>query len=327
VTTRVLVPLPLGLESQARLASISSDLEIEFRPGAEPEGDAEIVIGGWIPLDRSRLPNLRWYQLSSTGLEHFGEPLEWADGLTLTNASGGESVLVAEYALAAMLDHAQRGPARRGAHARHDWPEPSSPLYARHTLRGSTLAIAGYGSLAREVARLASAFGMRVLVARTEGPPTTGVRFREDGTGDPERRIPERTVPLAELASIAAMADYLVLALPLTAKTRHTLDRACIAQMRDTAFVVNVGRGGLVDQEAFSAALNDGRLGGAALDVVEPEPLPADSPLWEIPNVTITPHIAGFVREPVLVSLFAENLERHLDGRELLNVVDLARGY
>ena len=126
-------------------------------------------VGGWIPLDRSRLPNLRWYQLSSTGLEHFGERLEWADGLTLTNASGGESVLVAEYALAAMLDHAQRGPARRDAHARHDWPEPSSPLYARHTLRGSTLAIAGYGSLAREIARLASAFGMRVLVARTGG--------------------------------------------------------------------------------------------------------------------------------------------------------------
>jgi phosphoglycerate dehydrogenase-like enzyme len=327
MTTRVLVPLPLGPESQARLAAVSPELEIEFRPGAEPEGRAEVVVGGWIPLDRSRLPNLRWYQLSSTGLEHFGDRLEWTRGLVLTNASGGESVLVAEYALAAMLDHAQRGAARRASHARHGWPEPTSPLHARHTLRGSTLTIAGYGSLAREIARLASAFGMRVLVARTEGAPTTGLRFREDGTGDPDREIPERTVPLAQLASIAAEADYLVLALPLTPKTRTTLDRACLDAMRPTAFVVNVGRGGLVDQQALSDALIAGRLAGAALDVVDPEPLPAESPLWELPNVMITPHIAGFVREPVLVSLFAENLERYLAGRELLNVVDLERGY
>lgn len=320
------MPLPLGPESQARLRAISPELEIEFRPGSEPEGDAEVVVGGWIPLDRARLPKLRWYQLSSTGLEHFGEQPGWAEGLVLTNASGGESVPVAEYAIAAMLDHAQRGPERRASHARHAWPDPPSPLYAR-TLRGSTLAIAGYGSLAREIARLAAALGMRVLVARTEGAGTTGLRFREADTGDPDRRIPERTVPLAQLASIACEADYLVLALPLTGKTRSTVDRVLLEALRPSVFLVNVGRGGLVDQDALAEALRAGRLAGAALDVVEPEPLPPESPLWELPNVLITPHLAGFVREPVLVSLFVENLQRDLDGRELLNVVDLGRGY
>lgn len=172
------------------------------------------------------------------------------------------------------------------------------------------MAVAGYGPIGREVARLAEAFGMHPIVLRREARGDEGFEVR----------------PLVELAEVVAGVDALVVALPLNDDTRHVVSAEVIASLADGAFFVNVGRGELVDQDALTAGLASGRLGGAGLDVTTPEPLPADDPLWSLPNVIITPHNSGSTDGAArrASQCFIDNLGRLRDGRELVNDVTSA---
>jgi phosphoglycerate dehydrogenase-like enzyme len=187
---------------------------------------------------------------------------------------------------------------------------------AVRTLSGRHMVIVGLGSIGQEVARLASAFGLRVSGVRrqTDAPRPDGV---------------EVVVPPGQLLQLLTTADVVVLAAPLTPATRGLLNRDALAACKRGAFLVNIGRGQLIDDEAVIAALNDGTLAGAALDVFAKEPLPPDSPYWDLPNTIVTPHVSGAMEDywTPLVSLFAENLRRFEQGRPLLNLVDKRAGY
>ena len=169
---------------------------------------------------------------------------------------------------------------------------------------------------------------MRVIAvkARPDALPASG--FAEPGTGDPDGSLPEAVVGIDRLAEVAARADWLVISLPLTEQTRHLVDARVLASMGSGSWLVNVGRGAVVDEAALVEALERRAIGGAVLDVFAQEPLPPEHPLWSAPNTVITPHISGALeRFDVLGEIVAQNLRRLLAGEPLLNVVEPARGY
>ena len=147
--------------------------------------------------------------------------------------------------------------------------------------------------------------------------------------GDPGGDIPDRIYPAATIASMAKDSDYLVVTAPLTEATEHLIDDEVLNAMKETAVLINVARGAVVDEKALITALSSGQIAGAALDVFEEEPLPSASPLWNLDNVIITPHLSGFTRDyhDKAALVFKENLRRYLDNRPLLNQMDRTRGY
>lgn len=326
---RVLDTFPLAAEQRARLDGVSDELEIVHDADAELE-DVEVLLATRPDLldQRHVGPALRWLQLGSAGIEHLAAAAELTARVTVTNAAGVYTVPVAEYALAAILDAAQSGEARRAAQRERRWGD--AVALGGRRLRGATILVVGYGAVGREVARLASAFGARVVAAkarpelRAEEPD----RFREAGTGDPAGSIPARVVGIRGLAAAAREADYLVATLPGTEATRTAVDARVLEALPAHAWVVNVGRGSTIDLDALVAALEAGRLRGATLDVLPEEPLAPDSPLWSARGLTLTPHAAGAgERWDVLTELLVENLARYRAGRPLLNRVDVGRGY
>jgi phosphoglycerate dehydrogenase-like enzyme len=196
-------------------------------------------------------------------------------------------------------------------------------------LRGQTIGILGYGSIGREVARLAKAFGMKVLVTKRDGRHTEDHGFMLPDTGDPSGDLPDRIYPIEATRSLLTECDYVVVSLPLTEKTHHLIDEEMFRAMKPSAFFVNIGRGSIVHEEHLVKALKKGWIAGAGLDVFEQEPLPDDSPLWKLDNVIMTPHISGFTPDydKRAMAVFAENLRRYLAGEQLLNVLDRQVGY
>lgn len=272
-------------------------------------------------------PRLRWVQLHSAGADHaLGHPA--LDGVILTTTSGIHAVNIGEYVLALMLAWAHRLPALIDHQRRAEWPQGRWDLFVPQELRGTSVGIVGYGSIGRQVGRLAHAFGMRVLAVQ-RGADRTDRGYVVPGVGDPAGIIPERFYRPAELREMLAECDYVVLAVPLTAATRHLIGADELRAMKPTAFLINVARGDVVDQAGLIRALQEGWIGGAGLDVFAQEPLPADSSLWRMENVILTPHIAGFTPhyDDRAADLFAENLRRYLAGEPLLNRADVQRGY
>ena len=278
----------------------------------------------------AQTPNLRWVQTHFAGVDHVlskANPI--LERITLTTSSGIHATAMAEYALMMMLAFAHKLPRMAANQARAIWAEDRWTDFVPRELRGATLGVLGYGSIGREAARLAREFGMRVLALKRDPSQTADAGWRLPGAGDPQGVLPERFYGLPELSDFLAESDYVLLSLPLTKDSRHIIDSAALKRMRPESVLINVGRGGLVDEPALVEALRAGRIGGAGLDVFEKEPLPADSPLWSLPNVLISPHISGFMPDydRRAMELFAENLGRYLRGEALLNQVNLPRGY
>ena len=273
-------------------------------------------------------PGLRWLQLHSAGADHILENPVMNSGVTITTTSGIHATPIAEYVMASILAHRWRVPLWTRCQRDAEWPAGRWDLYARPELRGSTLGIVGYGSIGREVGRLGRAFGMRVrALRRSAGRAEEGYAVAD--TGDPQGEAPERFYPPAALHGMLAACDYVVVALPLTSATFHYIGEAELRAMKSSAYLVNISRGAVVDEAVLIQALREGWIAGAGLDVFEQEPLPADSPLWNLENALISPHVAGFTPhyDERAVALFARNLARYAAGEPLLNTVDKARGY
>jgi phosphoglycerate dehydrogenase-like enzyme len=264
---------------------------------------------------------LRWIQLPYAGVEECAgiETLR-SRGALVTNAQRVRSPEIAEHVMAMLLSFARRldlyGAAQR-AGTWDDGLQSLDPSVRRRTwtLDGKTLLVAGLGGIGTEVARRAHALGMRVLATRTSG--REGPAFVEYvGLAD-------------ELHALAARADVVVSAVPLTDATAGMFDAAFFAAMKPTALFINVGRGGTVVTDDLVRALASGGIAGAALDVTDPEPLPAGHPLWAMPNVIITPHVAAASDDlgQRVRLVVAENLRRYVAGERMLSVVDLGRGY
>jgi phosphoglycerate dehydrogenase-like enzyme len=238
-------------------------------------------------------------------------------GLTITNARGVFSRPIAEYVLLMMLAVARRLPQLLELQRERTW----QPLEGIE-LSALTVGILGYGSIGRAVAQLAAPFGCRIIATRR------GVA-RDGATVSEGNAPPVELIPIERLSELLAQSDVVVLALPLTPETEEIMDAEHLALMKPGAWLINIARGRLVDERALLRALRDGPLGGAVLDAFREEPLPPDSPLYDAPNLIITPHTSwssGGVLDRS-VELFCQNLSRYREGQPLLNVVDPARGY
>jgi phosphoglycerate dehydrogenase-like enzyme len=196
-------------------------------------------------------------------------------------------------------------------------------------LRGKTIGIIGYGSIGREIGRMArNGFGMRVLAMRRAGSAPRA-RYVEPGVGDPQGHVPEGWYTPDELHSMLRSCDVVVLAMPLTEQTRGMIGEEELRAMKPGALLVNIARGELVDEHALVQALKENALGGAGLDAFAVEPLPRGSQLWHLENVIVSPHIAGATAmyDERAVNLFTENLRRFLTGMPLVNLVSREHGY
>jgi phosphoglycerate dehydrogenase-like enzyme len=273
-------------------------------------------------------PRLRWIQLHSAGADHLlDQPIMHSD-VPITTASGIHATPIAEYAFASILAHRWRVPMWTHCQREGKWPSGRWDLYARPELRGSTLGIVGYGSIGREVGRLGRAFGMRVIaLRRSAGRAEVGYAVKD--TGDPAGDMPEQFYPPEALHQMLAECDYVVLAVPLTPATIHMIGEDELRAIKPGAYLVNIARGPIVDEAALVRALREGWIGGAGLDVFEQEPLPPDSPLWDLENALLSPHVAGFTPhyDERAAALFAQNLARYIGGEPLLNLVDKSRSY
>ena len=328
---RLLLTSSLRPESLERLRALSSELEVvdvsgdpEFDIDQLDDPEVEAIFGRGAPADLARMPRLRWLQVASAGVDHLADDPPWVRGIQVTNARGVFAIPMAEYVVGAILRINQPLAEWAAGQAAHDWPAEQEPLAT--VVRGQTAVLVGYGSIGREVARQLAAIGLRILAVKPRPEIREDPSYRVPGTGDPDGSIPERIVGLESLVEVAAEADYLVLTLPLTPESRHSIGQTVLAAMPRTAWLINVSRGGLVDEDALLDALRGGRLAGAVLDVVGDEPLPPDHPLWDAPNVTITPHVSGATAR-FRDDLVIENVRRYLAGEPLLNPVDPQRGY
>jgi len=217
-------------------------------------------------------------------------------------------------------------------HGQRAWPPDADRwrLFVPAEVRGATLGVIGYGSIGRELARIAvSAFGMTVLACKRNPAERTDRGYGRPGSGDREGRLPAAWFGPAELPRMLPRCDVVVLCAPLTTDTRRLIDRTAISAMKPTAYFINVGRGASVDEVALAEALAEKRIAGAGIDVFVEEPPTADHPFYALDNVIVSPHVSGFLPsyDDRCAELFAENLRRYLDREPLLNLVDRARGY
>ncbi len=276
--------------------------------------DIEIVAGN-IPHELLlRFPNLRWSQQWGAGVDWLMKsPAAVEQDWLLTNGSGIHAVPISEHILALMFAFARGLPAALRLQQQHAWKSTQRP--SLFEMEGRTLLLVGVGAIGERTARKAAALGMRVWgVRRSPEVPVEGVSAMF---------APE------QLLQLLPEADFVVLTAPLTQATRGMIGAAELRAMKPTAYLINIGRGGTVDTAALIAALQAGQIAGAGLDVVDPEPLPPDSPLWDMPNVILTGHYAGhtpyyFERA---AAIFLDNLQRYRDGQPLRNLVNKTLGY
>jgi phosphoglycerate dehydrogenase-like enzyme len=271
-------------------------------------------------LDKDLIPSLarlRWVQAPAAGIAHMLSSELAASAIILTSARGVRARAIAEHVIMMALALARQLPLVLKRQSERTWAlDEIETAGTIRTLHGRQLGIVGLGSIGTEVARLAAGLGMRVIATRkhASGPPPAGI---------------DAVLPSERLTKLLSSSDVVVLSAALTAETRLLIDRDALAHVKRGAWLINIGRGQLVDDDALIEALRDGRLGGAALDVFRREPLPPDSPYWDLPNVIVTPHLSGAMEDywTPLVGLFAENLRRFEKGEPLINVVDKAAGY
>ena len=273
------------------------------------QGTSDVLVA--LPTDHAALAtkltsHVRWIHVLGAGVDGF--PLDAVGDRQLTSSRGAAAPAIAEFVLAELLAFEKQLPER--------WitSPPAQWNTARlGSVRGKTVGVLGLGAIGTEVARLALAFGARVVAVRrtNDGPSLAGVELSQD------------------LQDVLMRADHLVVTLPATKDTYHVLGKAAFADMKPGVTLTNISRGTIVDQDALLAALDDGTVARANLDVVDPEPLPAGHPLYTHPNVRLTPHISWSSPDTMkrTIELFADNLRRYDKGEPLEGVVDIAAGY
>ncbi|HEX3954858.1 MAG TPA: D-2-hydroxyacid dehydrogenase [Stellaceae bacterium] len=294
----------------APLIATTTGFDGENYAAAMSEADALIAYH----FDRTQLaeraPRLKWIQVLGAGIDYL-LPLDWVPrDIGITTNSGAHVPKASQSALMAILMMNAQLPALMASQRRHEW----NRIFTTRP-EGKTLLIVGVGHIGGAAAEYAKQFGMRVLGIRHSRQPHPSV----DEMYGPD-----------DLFSLLARADIVLLNLALTAQTRHVMGREAFAAMRRGAGFINMSRGGLVDSNALIESLESGHLGGAFIDVADREPLPADSPLWDAPNLIMTPHVLSDDIEqyvPRTLDLFFDNVRRYLAGQKLVNLVDPDRGY
>ncbi len=314
---RILVTTPIPPDILAEAVALSPRVlilkEEDLKEKPSLTGEIEIVYGGLVPEQWSLARNLKWNQVPGAGMNGLLTPEVVAHPAVITNAHM-HARAISEHLFGMLLM------LTRGLHIAYrqqltrKWDSSSFTHGGLATLPGKTLGILGLGAVGSCAAQMGAALGMRVVGLdrdRAEVPDVETVY-------GPQRKH-----------EMLAQGDYITVTLPLTSETRRFVSRREFEVMKPGALLFNVGRGGTIDTDAMVAALESGRLGGAGLDVVDPQPLPPDHPLWTMPNVIISPYCAGKYPDydAACGRIFLENLRRYLAGEPLLNVVDKKAGY
>jgi len=276
------------------------------------------------------VPLLKWIQFNYAGVNRvISKPIIQDSSVIATSSSGAITSQVAEYVMMALLAFGQQLPQMMALQAEKTWPDNAWKTLMPLELRGSTIGILGYGSIGRQVARLLQPFGANILAAKKDAMHPEDSGYTQEGMGDPHGDFFHRLYPIEALHSLLKECDFVVITLPLTDETYHLMGTAEFEAMKPGAYLVNIGRGDIIDEEALTTALREEKLAGAALDVFHKEPLPEDSPLWKLPNVIITPHVSGLSQSLMsdIVDLFIENLKRYTTELPLYNRIDPQKGY
>jgi phosphoglycerate dehydrogenase-like enzyme len=287
----------------------------------EELADAEIMIGWSLRGEQFvKAKKLKWIHSTAAAVHALVSPELQASDVVVTNGRTVHGPVVAEHAIALMFALAKRLPSAMVHQQQREWAQTT--LWHEHPrpreLAGSTLLMVGYGAIGQEVVSRAVGLGMKPLVVR-----------RHANTAHSGGKSAIEFFPTAEWNDVLPRADFIVLAPPLTPETTGMMAAAQFSNMKNDAYLINVGRGALIDEAALLRALETRQIGGAALDVFVQEPLPADSPMWTAPNLLITPHSAGFTDRMWQrhYALFSENLRRYIAHEPLLSQVDIRAGY
>lgn len=287
----------------------------------EHAGEAEIILSSGLTGKAVSLREIwrharkvQWVHSLSAGVDNLLFPELVESKVPVTNARGVFKRPLAEFAVLGMLYFYKRVRRLIESQRSHKWDS-----FLVDGLEGKVMGIVGYGEIGRECALLAKPLGVKIHATR---------RNVEKSADDP---VLDRVYRVEQMDEMLREIDVLLAAAPLTPQTKHMIGERQFQAMKPSAIVINVGRGPVIDETALIAALQEGRIAGAALDVFEREPLPEESPLWDMENVLISPHCTDRTSDPdwldLAVQLFVENFRRYQDGRELLNVVDKKAGY
>lgn len=277
--------------------------------------DTEILLG-WPDMTDEMLahaPRLAWAHFSGAGVDSFlGNALFRKPKIAITVSRNAGAVAIGEYVLSMMLTLSLNQPRYLRQQVERRWQR-----HRRAELLSRTLGIVGLGAIGEEVARRARPFGMRLLA------------IRRSARGPEGHELVDQVMPLSALGQVLEQSDFVALTLPLTPETHALIGEQELRRMKPSAYLINISRGPIIDEAALVRAIQEGRIAGAALDVFDQEPLPAESPLWDLENVIITPHIAGASdrHTALAVEAFCDNLRRYLAGQPLLDAVDRKRGY
>lgn len=276
---------------------------------------AEVIFGEPGIREIRQCPRLKWIQMSWAGTDVYTMREGFPPGIKLTNARGGFQIVIGEYIVAVILELCRN----LKQYAIRQQEEKWQPLGSETLLYGKKILILGAGDIGTGAAKRLKAFGTYI----------TGMRRTERNYPD----CYDAMITSDRLDEVLPSADMVIGCLPNTNDTGGLLNERRLRMMKKGAFLINVGRGSLIDTDALVKVLKEGHLGGAALDVAAPEPLPAGHPLWKMENVILTPHIAGLSfghakdTENRIIHICCQNLERYLDGKEMVNVVNFETGY
>ena len=310
-----------GQESYVdKIQKLSPNLSIKAVQNLDELNDnlseIEILVTEFPDFDLEKAPQLKWVHWWGTGTECFeGKPIMYSD-VVLTNASGVSSKPIAEYVLSQMVSLSRDFPRMMCDHKQHLWNKDHFLEHRRSELRDKMLGIVGYGSICREIARLAKCFGMSVMATRRS---LTNREIQDE----------VEVFPKNDLGTLLAGSDFIALSVPLTAETNGLIGENEFRMMKPTAYIINITRGKVINDRALAKALRENWIAGAALDAFAEEPLPSSSELWDLPKTLITPHVSGDTdrHNDRNADIFCENLRLYLNGEKHINIVDIARGY
>ena len=336
-TIEVLMTMPFSAALVERVKAVSNRVNVTVLPAVKPEeipaevwARTEVLYTDRVLPTPAQAPRLRFIQFHYAGIDYAAESptLRKPDRVAAT-LSGAVSSQVAEWSVAMLLALGHRIPEMMALQSKSEWPQDRWQQFAPVELRGTTIGLVPYGSISREIARLLVPFGVNILAAKRNAMDPTDRGYMPEGLGDPEGNLFKRLYPIEALKSMLKECDFVIVSLPLTPQTRGMIGAEELKAMKPGAFLVDCGRGGIVDHAALLQALQEKHLAGAALDVFPQEPLPADNPVWKQPNVIVSPHVAGISKnfDAHATDLFAANLRRYIDGAAVYNRFDLEKGY
>jgi phosphoglycerate dehydrogenase-like enzyme len=315
---KLIIPHRIADQVEPRLPADCTVVHVDQDGYADGDlSDAEVYLRWWTPAAGMRrvleaAPQLRWLHTPSAGVDQILTPELVRSAIVLTNSAGAHAIPIAEFVMLFMLGLAKHVRDLAALTPENAWPRGRELRLAE--LHGKVVLILGLGNIGVEIARRATAFGLRVFGSRRHPAPVAGV---------------ERVVGAEGWRDLLPEADFVVIATPLTQATRRMVDAGALARMKRGAYLINIARGEIVDTEALIAALHGGWIAGAALDALPEEPLPPEHPLWSAPNTWITPHISWSSPHTGerASAIFLDNLRRFRAGEPLVNVVDKSAGY